>query len=76
MEGIRDGFVIHDDVEVASFHKVVEVFDSQEMASNSQSKCYTSAGQESASERSTEGGTVCCRSAAGGLHLQLSLRCQ
>ena len=29
MEGIREGFVIRDDVDVAAFHKVVEVFDSQ-----------------------------------------------
>ena len=29
MEGIREGFVVRDDVEVAAFHKVVEVFDSQ-----------------------------------------------
>ena len=29
MEGICEGFVICDDVEVAAFHKVVEVFDSQ-----------------------------------------------
>ena len=29
MEGIREGLVIRDDVEVAAFHKVVEVFDSQ-----------------------------------------------
>ena len=78
MEGICEGFVVSDNVEVTAFHKVVKVFEGQV---NGQQLTVEGAvlllgRSKLPGEVYTQGGTTCYQSVAGGLHPQLRWRHQ